>query len=124
MTGDMYTRTADDLSRAFRSLGAPNGITASDDGVTIPWRSATALLSRLAFVEGGSRVPFVRSLLRCAPGTDIFLRGDEGMHLRRALEDVERENRRREKLDRGQIPGALRSSEVVRLARRHPHLFS
>lgn len=119
----MNDRTADQLNRTFAHLGAPGGVTAVQDGVSIPMQTARQLLSKLAFVQGGARIPFVNSLLRHT-GEDIVLRGDEGRHLAVALEDVERQVRRNRQIDRGQIPGAMSGSEVTRLIRQNPHLFA
>lgn len=120
----MNDRTAQDLNRIISRFGVPADVTSTDDGVLIPARTAQELSAKLGFVQGGSRVPFVRTLLRANSVGQVFLRGDEGMHLRRALEDIHREDDRRQKLDRGQLPGALSGAEVSYLARRHPHLFT
>ena len=117
-------RTATDLNRAISLFGVAGEVTPTDDGVIVPAASAQRLLSAIGFIEGGARVPFVRSLLSRAPETGVLLRGDEGLHLRRALEDIERAKTRQAKLDRGQIPGALSGAEVSRLARKSPHLFA
>lgn len=117
----LYVRIADDLSRAFRALGVPARFDVDEHGVKLTRADARALLAALAFVEGGSRVPFVRSLLRGAG--DVLLRGDEGRHLCRALEDIARTTRRNASIDRGLLPGALSGAETQRLVRTHPHLF-
>lgn len=118
-----HSRTADQLNRTFSHLGVHGGVSATDDGVVIPAQAARQLLSKLSFVQGGSRAPFVNMLLRRPTGEDIVLGGDQGRHLSRTLEDVERQVRRNAQLDRGQIPGAMMSAGVSRLIRRHPHLF-
>jgi hypothetical protein len=117
----LYVRISDDLTRVFSTFGVRAHIAVTDDGVTVHAADARALMAALAFVEGGSRVPFVRSLLRC--GDDVLLRGDEGRHLCRALEDIARTKNRNDAIDRGRIPGALSGVEAMRLSRKHPHLF-
>lgn len=114
----MYERTAADLSRAFADFGVRVSIPTTDDGVTIPRDAAQSLLAALAFREGGNRLPFVYRLLQHPPADGVTLRGDEGRHLWRALEDITHTRRRAEQIDRDQIPGALSASEVARLARR------
>jgi len=120
----MFDRTAQDLNRAFAAFGVRGDVTATDDGVHIPAVTAQALYAKLAYVQGGSRVPFVRTLLRPSGVEGITLRGDEGLHLRRALDDIHREDDRRRRIDRGQIPGALSAAEVSHIARTQPHLFN
>ena len=119
----IHDRTAADLTRAFAAVGVRTDITATDDGVIVPQEGAQRLLATLAFREGGNRLPFVNRLLQRAPAAGVHLRGDEGRHLYRALEDISNSRRRAEQIDRGQIPGALSGSEVMRLARKHPHMF-
>ena len=117
-----YTRIADDLNRSVRQFGAHPDVTATDDGVVIPALTARKVTSALGFMQGGMRVPFVSSLL--GRGTaDTLLRGDEGLHLVRALDDIARQAQRRRRIDHGQIPGALSSSEVTHIARTQPWLL-
>ncbi|SDH54130.1 hypothetical protein [Microbacterium sp. 77mftsu3.1] len=118
-----YARTAEQLNHVFNLLGAPADIRPTDNGVIVPAHTARGLLSRIAFVQGGSRVPFVNALLRTT-GHDLHLAGDEGLHLSRALEDIHRSTRRAAQIDRGVIPGNLSGAEVSRLARRHPGMFA
>lgn len=117
-----HERTARDLNMTFRRLGAHGDVLSDGDGVLIPLSTAKNVVAAVGYVQGGSFAPFVNTLLGRAH-TDVHLRGDEGMHLRRALDEIIRESDRRKKIDRGQIPGALSGAEVSRLARRHPHLF-
>lgn len=116
----LHERTASDLARSFAALGVRVSITASEDGVTVPQEGARQLLARLAFDEGGSRLPFVNRLLQSPSASGVVLRGDEGRHLWRALEDIHRTRHRNSQIDRGIVPGALSASEAVRLARRFP----
>lgn len=118
-----HDRTAADLTRAFADLGARATITSTDGGVIVPHDDARRLLSALSFHEGGSRQPFVYSLMQRPPASGVFLRGDEGRHLWRALGDIVRARRRNEQIDRGQIPGAMSGAEAMRLVRRHPVMF-
>lgn len=119
-----HDRTADDLTRAFADLNVRASITSTDDGVIVPQDDARRLLSTLSFHEGGSRQPFVYSLMQRPPADGVFLRGDEGRHLWRALQDIVRSRRRNNQIDRGQIPGAMSGAEVMRLARTHPMMFT
>lgn len=119
-----YARIAEQLDASFARFGVQGAAEAVDDGVNIHWQSVQQLRSAIAFIEGGSRIPFVNALLRAAPRTDVLLRGDEPHHLRRALDDLWHQKTRNAQIDRGQIPGALSGAEVSRLIRRHPHLFA
>lgn len=116
-------RTAADLTRAFAALDVRTDITANAEGVTVPEDGARRLLASLSFHEGGSAQPLVGHLLRRSRG-DVTLHGDEGRHLWRALKSIALSRRRSEQIDRGQIPGALSGAEAMRLARKHPHMFS
>lgn len=119
----MNQRAAQRLLRAFRLWNITGDIVATDEGVSVDRQAASRLLSVIAGIEGGSRVPFIGALLNVHTGTDVVLRGDEPHHLARQLEELHRQHERRRRIDRGQFPGAMSAAEVARIWRRHPHLF-
>jgi len=124
MTTSPHARTATDLNHVFGQFGVRGDITADGDTVTVPAPAAQRLLAAIGFIQGGGRVPFIRTLLQRTPGRDVELVGDEARHLLRELTDVLRSQQRADKIDRGTLPGALSAAEVSRLARKHPHLFA
>lgn len=121
---ERFRRTATQLDAVFARFGVRPSAVAIDEGITLPWSAVQQLRSAIAFTEGGNRIPFVNALLRCAPGGEVVLRGDEPHHLMRALNDLIRQKTRNDQLDRGQIPGALSGAEVTRLLRKHPQMFT
>lgn len=119
-----YERSSRGLDRAFALLGVSARTIPTSNGVIVPASVARVLTSRTSFVEGGARVPFIRALLHRQPGQDILMQGDTAHHLRRALEELHHAKVRANRIDRGQIPGALSPSEATRLLRRHPGLIA
>lgn len=83
----MYERTAVALNRAITMFGVPGDAQATTDAVRIPAGTVQEVLGAVGFVHGGAYAPFVRALLPHTGG-DATLRGDEGMHLARALDDI------------------------------------
>lgn len=121
--GTIHERTAADLNRSFSDLGVRANITSTDDGVLVSREDARRLLAAISFHEGGSAQPLVGHLLQRRSTDPVLLSGDEGRHLWRALEDIQRSRRRNRQLDQGIIPGALSSAEALRFARRFPGAF-
>lgn len=121
---ERFTRVAQQLDAAFTHFGIRDATTPTEDGVSISWDAVNRLRGEISSIQGGSGVPFIVALLRTPPRTDVTLRGDEPHHLRRALDDLWRKKTRNEQIDRGLIPGALSGSEVMRLMRRHPQMFT
>ena len=120
---ERFQRLAEQLDASIARLGERGAANAVDDGVSIRWAAVQQLRATISSIEGGSRGPFIHSLLRTPAHTDVVLRGDEPHHLRRALDELARQKSRNDQIDRGQIPGTLSGAEVTRLIRRHPQLF-
>lgn len=117
-----YERAHGNLSRAFGLFGVPLRATVTDGGIVIPYTEIRSLNARFSSIDDGGRGSFVRALLRGRPGEDVLLRGDEGFHLARTIEEAHRQHTRAEQIRRGRIPGALSGAEAVALMRRHPGL--
>ncbi|NYF16030.1 hypothetical protein HDC37_000844 [Microbacterium sp. AK009] len=117
------TALAAALGRALALFSVHATVTVAEDHVLVPNRTAEAILSDIARVDGAGSAHRVRSLLHSRRGEDVQLTVPDAAHLVLALEDGHRQKRRNEQIDRGQIPGPMSSAEVMRLARRHPGLF-
>lgn len=81
-------RAADALRGSLARLDIYGVCEVDDDRVHIDRELIAAMTRRLVYVQGGSRVPFVRALISRPDADGIRLSSDEAHHLGRALDDI------------------------------------
>lgn len=116
-------RAAEALARALNAISVARRPAVEDGRVVLPLPLVRQLNERIAFMEGGYRLPFVRALISRPAPDGVTLSSDEALHLARALDDIAHEEKRRRDLKRGIIRGPISGKEAVDLARRFPGAF-